>query len=104
MLLSSYVNSLSNLHFIAGDCFRLPVHDESCDVVRGSLVLCQLPNLEAVVAEIRRVLKPSGVYTGVAPNPCKAAILYRLFFGEYSRNQYLLTTGDLGMCGASGVD
>src|SRR5207244_5245786 len=61
MLPASRANAFSNLHFVAGDCFRLPVHDESCDVVWGSLVLNQLPNLEHVFADIRRVLNHSRV-------------------------------------------
>ena len=104
MLPASRANAFSNLHFVAGDCFRLPVHDESCDVVWGSLVLHQLPNLEDVVAEIRRVLKPSGVYVGFEPNPFNPGILYRFFFGEHSRNQYLLTPDDLGVFRAAGFD
>jgi ubiquinone/menaquinone biosynthesis C-methylase UbiE len=95
MLPASRVNSFSNLHFIAGDCFRLPVRDESCDVVWGSLVLHQLPKLEDVVAEVRRVLKPQGLYLGFEPNPFNLVIVYRFFFGHHSRNQYLLTPRDL---------
>ena len=104
MLPASRMNSFSNLHFVAGDCFRLPVRDESCDVVWGSLVLHQLPDLEHAIAEIRRVLKPHGLYLGFEPNPFNLGIVYRFFFKYHSPNQYLLTPGDLGMFRAAGFD
>src|SRR2546425_11147608 len=46
MLPASHVNSLSHLPFIAVDCFRLLVHDESREVICGKLVDCQLPQLQ----------------------------------------------------------
>ena len=104
MLPASRVNSFSNLHFIAGDCFRLPVHDESCDVVWGGGILCQLPDLEHAIAEVRRVLKPHGLYVGFEPNPFNLVILYRYFFRHHSKNQYLLTPGDLNVFRDHGFD
>src|SRR5436309_6890808 len=83
MLPASRVNAFSNLHFIAGDCFRLPVHDESCDVVWGGGILCQLPDLEHAVAEIHRVLKPSGVYIGVRQSPFQIFSQEKNFYGHY---------------------
>ena len=104
MLPASRVNAFSNLHFIAGDCFRLPVRDESCDVVWGSGILCQLPDLERAIAEVRRVLKPQGLYVGFEPNPFNILIVYRFVFAHHSRNQYLLTPGDLNVFRDHGFD
>ncbi|WP_436793818.1 class I SAM-dependent methyltransferase [Actinospongicola halichondriae] len=41
---------------------RIDVDDDTADGVVGTLVLCGVDDPEAVVAEIRRVLKPGGTY------------------------------------------
>src|SRR5438445_3823514 len=104
MLPAARENCDSCLSFVAGDCFRLPVHNESCDVVWRSLVLHQLPDLEDVVTEIRRVLKPQGLYLGFEPNPFNLGIMYRYLFRRHSKNQYLLTPADLGVFRVAGFD
>lgn len=82
------VNESENLRFLVGDCFSLPIKSESVDVVFGSLVLCQLPDLDVVAAEMARVLKPGGIYVGIEPNVLNLAVLTRLLFASHSRNQY----------------
>lgn len=104
MLPAARENRDSRLSFVAGDCFKLPLRTESCDVVWGSLVLSQLPDLEDAVAEIRRVLKPQGLYLGFEPNFFNLGLLYRFFFRPRSRNQYLLTPGDLDVFRTGGFD
>lgn len=104
MLPAARANRNSRLSFVAGDCFKLPLRNESCDVVWGSLVLHQLLNLEDAVAEIRRVLSPQGLYLGFEPNPYNLGIVYRFLFKHHSPNQYLLTPGDLGVFRAAGFD
>lgn len=39
---------------------RIPLPDESADIVVSTLVLCSVPALEVAVAELRRVLRPEG--------------------------------------------
>lgn len=41
---------------------RLPLDDDSVDTVVASLVLCTVGDPDAVLAEIRRVLKPGGTF------------------------------------------
>src|SRR5437899_6417091 len=51
-------NCDSRVSFVAGDCFRLPVRNESCDVIWGSGVLSQLPNLVDAVAKFAGSSRP----------------------------------------------
>lgn len=90
--------------FVVGDCFKLPVRNESCDVVWGSLVLHQLPDLAGAMAEISRVLRRNGLYVGFEPNPYNLGIVYRFLFKPHSPNQYLLTMRDLDVFRAAGFD
>ena len=88
-------NRDETVHFVSGDCYRLPVKDDSFDVVFGSLILHQLPDLTAVVKEVQRVLCRGGVYVGIEPNPYNLVHLFRYFRGRHSGNQYLLMPNDL---------
>ena len=45
---------------IDGTASRLPVHDASCDGAVASLVLCTVPDQQAALAELRRVLRSGG--------------------------------------------
>ncbi len=83
-------SKLVNFTVVAGDCFRLPFRDGFFDVVFGSLLLCQLPDIDLVAQEIGRVLKPGGTYVGIEPNIRNPIIMGRFVFGRHSRNQYLL--------------
>lgn len=95
MLPAMRANKADNLNFVTGNCFGLPFADGAFDVVFGSLVLHQLPDLDLAIAEIDRVLKPGGAYIGIEANPYNAIILYRFLRGRHSPNQYLLTKSDL---------
>ncbi len=48
-------------HFVAGDAERLPLRDESCDLLFSSLALQWCGDFAAVLREARRVLRPGGV-------------------------------------------
>jgi len=48
--------------FPGGEMLRLPFEDASFDWVVTTLTLCRTKHTEAILAEIRRVLKPSGGY------------------------------------------
>jgi ubiquinone/menaquinone biosynthesis C-methylase UbiE len=45
---------------VEGDAMALPFRDTSFDTVVFSLVLCTVPDMERVLAEVRRVLRPVG--------------------------------------------
>ncbi len=51
---------------------RVPLEDESVDMVTSSSVLEHLKNLENAVKEVRRILKPGGKFISVLP--CKFAL------------------------------
>lgn len=88
-------NRNATLKFVGGDCRRLPFRNGSFDVVFGSLVLHQLPCLENVLGEVRRVLADNGCYIGIEPNPWYVVHVYRYLLGSHSRNQYLLRRSHL---------
>lgn len=45
---------------VAGHAGALPTEDSSVDAAVASLVLCSVPDVPAALAEIRRVLRPTG--------------------------------------------
>jgi ubiquinone/menaquinone biosynthesis C-methylase UbiE len=53
--------------WVQGDIRRLPFRDGSVDAVTASLALVVVPQLEQVLAEVARVLKPGGVLAAIAP-------------------------------------
>ncbi len=79
-----------NLAFVQGNCYELPFPEESFDVVFGDLVLHHLPNLRVVVSEIRRVLKPTGLYLGLEPNFENPLQSLFFFIRGNSRNEHRL--------------
>ncbi|HSU34989.1 MAG TPA: class I SAM-dependent methyltransferase [Propionibacteriaceae bacterium] len=61
---------------------RLPVEDASVDAVLSTYTLCSIPNVDAALREIRRVLKPDGALHflehGLAPQPAVQKWQHRL--------------------------
>lgn len=49
-------------HFVAGDAERLPLRDDSCQLVFSSLAVQWCADFAAVLSEARRVLQPGGVF------------------------------------------
>ncbi|KAJ1281019.1 hypothetical protein BS78_04G276600 [Paspalum vaginatum] len=52
----------SSFTFKRGVAEALPAEDNSMDVVIGTLVLCSVNNTDMALREIKRVLKPDGLY------------------------------------------
>ncbi len=49
-----------NLEIIASGAERLPFADASVDAIISTLVLCTVDDVDAVLSEVRRVLRPGG--------------------------------------------
>lgn len=49
-------------HFVTGDAERLPLREQSCDLVFSSLAVQWCADFTAVLSEARRVLRPGGVF------------------------------------------
>ncbi|KAG0534148.1 hypothetical protein BDA96_04G254300 [Sorghum bicolor] len=52
----------SSFTFRRGVAEALPAEDNSMDAVIGTLVLCSVDNIDMALREIKRVLKPDGLY------------------------------------------
>jgi len=80
---------------VAADCFHLPFKAGSFDMVFGSLILHRFrgKELEDVIAQIRRVLKPRGRYLGIEPSLRNPAHVLRHIVSEHSGNEYLMSSG-----------
>ncbi|MCB0972431.1 MAG: methyltransferase domain-containing protein, partial [Acidimicrobiales bacterium] len=52
---------------------RLPLDDDSCDGALSTFTLCTIPDVDAALAELRRVLRPGGrlhvLEHGISPDP-----------------------------------
>lgn len=55
-------NGLTNAHFAVGDVYVLDFEDNSFDVVHAHQVMQHLANPVEAMREIRRVLKPGGIF------------------------------------------
>ncbi len=55
--------------FVCADAARLPLPDQSIDLVFSSLVLHWSPALDGIFAEVRRVLRHPGLFTFTTPGP-----------------------------------
>jgi ubiquinone/menaquinone biosynthesis C-methylase UbiE len=65
-------NSLAPAAFIQGNAELLPLEDNSIDTIVTTFTLCSIQHAAAALAEMRRVLKPSGrllfIEHGLAPD------------------------------------
>lgn len=83
--------SLDGLSVLAGDAYRTPFSDSTFDVVLGNGALHHMPEPEKVAREIRRVLKPGGVFFGREPNFHNPAVRRRVLRGnDVSPNEWAI--------------
>jgi ubiquinone/menaquinone biosynthesis C-methylase UbiE len=61
------------VRYLAGSAEQLPVADRSVDTVLSTWTLCSIPDVDAALRELRRVVKPGGRFLfiehGRAPDP-----------------------------------
>lgn len=95
MLPAARATAAGRVRFVAADTLRLPFARGSFDVIFTSLVLCQVPDLDDVAVEMRRVLAAHGRYVGIEPNPYHPVHVARLLLRAHSKNQYLLRPAHL---------
>ena len=57
--------------YVLADAQRLePFEDGGCDLVTCQLALMDIPDLDATLAAVRRVLRPGGAFVAVISHPC----------------------------------
>ncbi len=76
--------ALGELCLLRGDATRLPFADDSFDRIICAEVLEHLPDYDAALREIRRVLKPRGLFCASVPRYWPEWLCWRLS-AEYSR-------------------
>lgn len=88
-------DSAGTFHPLAGDAARLPLA-RGFDLVLGRAILHHVPDLDAVLREIRRVLLPGGeVFFLSEPHP-SGVRRFRRFKRAYSRLLHVVRTGGGG--------
>ena len=93
---NSKKRELNSLDLICGDCYELPFSDASFDIVFGNGMLHHLPRLDVVAAEIRRVLRPGGLYIGREPNFRNPLVRWRVLGTAHrSKNEYALSAEEV---------
>lgn len=63
-------HAADRLPVVRGDATALPLPDGAIDAAIGVMIHSDLPAYDRVLAEIRRVLRPGGVYLHVGVHPC----------------------------------
>ena len=71
-------DSHAEVRHVGLDGAALPLPDDSCDGALSTFTLCTIPEVEQALAELRRVLRPGGVFHflehGIAPEPSWARV------------------------------
>jgi demethylmenaquinone methyltransferase/2-methoxy-6-polyprenyl-1,4-benzoquinol methylase len=70
--------------FLVGDMMALPVASASCDVVTTGYGLRNVPELVPAILEIRRILKPGGLFISLDFNRPRSAIVRAAYHGYLS--------------------
>ena len=67
--------------FLAGDMMALPFRDETFDIVTTGYGIRNVPILEPAIGEIRRVLRPGGLFLSLDFNRPESAIVRSVYLG-----------------------
>lgn len=71
----------------------LPIEDASIDAVVGTLVLCSVKDVDATLQEVRRVLKPAGLYLFVEHVAAKDGTILKFVQGILDPLQQTVADG-----------
>jgi demethylmenaquinone methyltransferase/2-methoxy-6-polyprenyl-1,4-benzoquinol methylase len=71
----------ASARFVAGDMMALPFADACADVVTNGYGIRNVPILEPAIAEIRRVLRPGGLFLSLDFNRPENAALRAVYLG-----------------------
>ncbi|KAJ8760933.1 hypothetical protein K2173_021971 [Erythroxylum novogranatense] len=102
-----------NFKFIQAVGEAIPLTDSSVDAVVGTLVLCSVTDVDQTLQEVKRVLKPGGVYVFVEHVAAKEGTILRFIQGVLDPLQQAVADGchltretgkDIYKAGFSNVD
>ncbi|KAL3823954.1 hypothetical protein ACJIZ3_019983 [Penstemon smallii] len=103
----------SNFKFVQAVAEALPLNDASVDAVVGTLVLCSVKDVDQTLQEVKRVLKPGGIYIFVEHVAAKDGTLLRFVQGILDPVQQTVADGchlarntadNIANAGFSGID
>ncbi|XP_052174103.1 uncharacterized protein LOC127789274 isoform X2 [Diospyros lotus] len=83
----------TNFKFIQAVAEALPLSDASVDAVVGSLVLCSVKDVDMALKEVRRVLKPGGLFIFVEHVAAKDGTILRFVQGILTPLQQMVSDG-----------
>src|SRR5215831_9167839 len=75
---------------------RLPIRDESVDVVTAFDVLEHVPDPRAILTEARRVLRPGGLFIAATPDPMVFARVESTHISEHVPSWWVRELGGAG--------
>ncbi|KAK9090614.1 hypothetical protein Sjap_023791 [Stephania japonica] len=84
---------LTNFNFMQAVGEALPVNDTSMDVVIGTLVLCTVKDVKTTIKEVKRVLKPGGLYIFIEHVAAKDGTVLRFVQNALDPLQQLVSNG-----------
>lgn len=73
---------IKNYLLVCGEITKMPLRDNTCDLLWGGGVIEHFQDTQVVVAEIHRVLKKRGVALNTVPNLNLGALTYRQLWGN----------------------
>ncbi|KAJ3700572.1 hypothetical protein LUZ61_004277 [Rhynchospora tenuis] len=84
---------VSNFNFLRGVGEALPVEDDSVDAVIGTLVLCSVKDVDGTLREVKRVLKPGGLYIFIEHVAAEDGTILRFVQGVLDPLQQFVADG-----------
>ncbi|KAK4779694.1 hypothetical protein SAY87_015800 [Trapa incisa] len=82
-----------NFQFLQGVGEAIPLKDASVDAVIGTLVLCSVGDVDRTLKEVKRVLKPGGLYCFLEHVAAKEGTILRLLQNALNPLQKLVADG-----------